>query len=73
MYGVEPLKQLPPTEAKPFSFSSDRRLEQRKKQEEGKKEQEKISKQQQQQQAKPGAKVLIILSFSTLMYSRIIH
>ena len=60
MYGVEPLKQLPITEAKPFSFSSDKRLEQRKKQEEEKKEQEKIAKQQQQQQqAKPGDKVTL--------------
>jgi len=38
MCGVDPIKHLPVTETKPFSFQSDVRLEHRKKHEEEKKE-----------------------------------
>ena len=50
MCGVDPMKQLPITEAKPFSFQSDARLEHRKKMEDEKKDKEQTIKQQQQQE-----------------------
>ena len=44
MCGVDPMKHLPVTETKPFSFQSDVRLEHRKKHEEEKKEKGEIAK-----------------------------
>ena len=55
MRGVDPLKQLPVTEPKAFTFQSDARLEHRRKHEEEKKEKEHIH---QQQQEKSNEKVL---------------
>ena len=49
MYGVVPIKQLPVTEVKPFSFNSDARLEHRKKHEEEKQKEELINKQQERE------------------------
>ena len=58
MCGVDPMKQLPVTVTKPFSFQSDTRLEHRRKHEEEKKEKEQFMKQQQQE--KISEKVLIL-------------
>ena len=62
MCGVDPMKQLPVTEPKPFSFQSDTRLEQRRKHEEEKKEKEHCTKQQHQQE-KVNEKVLFLNVF----------